>query len=232
MTTTVDPSTEVEAPVRSSGLSTAAVVNIVTAIAVALFWLVSTSWHPWNLFARAGFSADFYDEQARVFLRGRLAVDPAVPGPEGFLIDGGTYLYYGPFLSIVRMPFQLFGDLFTARLVRVSMLIAVVVSCRWSARLARAAQTVVTGEVGSFRPRPQTNRSFRPRPQTNRTQVPVKLAGRRSRNDATPSRWSSLLKHAASAAVWRSMCSPIGAVRPSYTSDLISPRLCGDPAPI
>ncbi len=169
MTTTVDPSTEVEAPVRSSGLSTAAVVNIVTAIAVALFWLVSTSWHPWNLFARAGFSADFYDEQARVFLRGRLAVDPAVPGPEGFLIDGGTYLYYGPFLSIVRMPFQLFGDLFTARLVRVSMLIAVVVSCRWSARLARAAQTVVTGEVGSFRPRPQTNRSFRPRPQTNRT---------------------------------------------------------------
>ena len=159
MTTTVDPSTEVEAPVRSSGLSAAAVVNIVTAIAVALFWLVSTSWHPWNLFARAGFSADFYDEQARVFLRGRLAVDPAVPGPEGFLIDGGTYLYYGPFLSIVRMPFQLFGDLFTARLVRVSMLIAVVVSCRWSARLARAAQTVVTGEVGSFRPRPQTNRT-------------------------------------------------------------------------
>ena len=55
------------------------------------------------------------------------------------------------------MPFQLFGDLFTARLVRVSMLIAVVVLCRWSARLARAAQTVVTGEVGSFRPRPQTN---------------------------------------------------------------------------
>ena len=75
---------------------------------------MSTSWQPWNLFARAGFSADFYDEQARVFLRGRLAVDPAVPGPEGFLIDGRTYLYYGPFLSVVRMPFQLFGDLFTA----------------------------------------------------------------------------------------------------------------------
>ena len=77
-----------------------------------------------------------------MFLRGRLAVDPAVPGPEGFLIDGRTYLYYGPFLSIVRMPFQLFGDVFTARLVRVSMLIAVVVLCRWSARLARAAQSV------------------------------------------------------------------------------------------
>ncbi len=123
--------------------STATVVNLITVAAVVLFWLVSTSWQPWNLFARAGFSADFYDEQARVFLRGRLAVDPAVPGPEGFLIDGRTYLYYGPFLSVVRMPFQLFGDLFTSRLVRFSMLIAVVVMCRWAARLARAAGRVV-----------------------------------------------------------------------------------------
>ncbi len=129
--------------VAASGLSTAAIVNVITVAAVALFWLISTSWQPWNLFARAGFSADFYDEQARVFLRGRLAVDPAVPGPEGFLIDGRTYLYYGPFLSIVRMPFQLFGDVFTSRLVRVSMLIAVVVMCRWAARLARAGRQVV-----------------------------------------------------------------------------------------
>ncbi len=153
MTTTVDSAIESEIPVRPSGLSTTAVVNVVTVVAVTLFWLVSTSWHPWNLFARAGFSADFYDEQARVFLHGRLAVDPTVPGPEGFLIDGKTYLYYGPFLSIVRMPFQLFGDLFTSRLVRVSMLVAVAVLCRWSARIARAAGRVVIGEPsrsGSF----------------------------------------------------------------------------------
>ena len=80
-----------------------------------------------------------------------LAVDPAVPGPEGFLIDGNTYLYYGPFLSVVRMPFQLFGDFFTARLVRVSMLIAVVVLCRWAARLARAARSVVHPSEGHDR---------------------------------------------------------------------------------
>ena len=128
-------------------LSTPRLVNLITVAAVAVFWLVSTSWQPWNLFARAGFSADFYDEQARVFLRGRLAVDPAVPGPEGFLIDGSTYLYYGPFLSVVRMPFQLFGDVFTARLVRFSMLIAVVVMCRWAARLARAAGRVVRNDA-------------------------------------------------------------------------------------
>ncbi len=115
----------------------------VTVLAVVVFWLVATSWRPWDLFDRAGFSADFYDEQARAFWHGRLAVDPSIPGPEGFLVDGKTYLYYGPFLSLVRMPFMLVGDLFVGRLVRVSMLIAVVVLCRWSARLARAARAVV-----------------------------------------------------------------------------------------
>ena len=148
MTATIETEVDPGGSAPSSGRSSAGVVNIVTAVAVVLFWLVSTSWHPWNLFARAGFSSDFYDEQARVFLHGRLAVDPAVPGPEGFLIDGKTYLYYGPFLSIVRMPFQLFGSVFTGRLVRVSMLIAVVVLCRWSARIARAARAVVGSDRG------------------------------------------------------------------------------------
>ena len=115
----------------------------VTVIAVAVFWLISTAGRPWELFARAGFSSDFYDEQARVFLRGRIAVDPAVPGPEGFLIDGATYLYYGPFLAIVRMPLMLFGELFVGRLVRISMLIALVVLARWADRLAIVARQSV-----------------------------------------------------------------------------------------
>lgn len=124
---------------------------MITLVAVVVFWLVSTSFRPWDLFDRGGFSSDFYDEQARVFLRGRLAVDPAVPGPEGFVVDGATYLYYGPFLAVVRMPFALvgaafgdtFGDIFVGRLVRISMLIALVVVCRWSARLARAGRHAV-----------------------------------------------------------------------------------------
>jgi hypothetical protein len=125
------------------GLSANAVVWIITVAAVVVFWLLATSWRPWELFDRAGFSADFYDEQARAFWHGRLAVDPAIPGPEGFVVGGRTYLYYGPFLSLVRMPLMLFGDLFVGRLVRVSMLIAVVVLCRWSARLARAGRAVI-----------------------------------------------------------------------------------------
>ena len=134
-----------DATKASSGraVSADAVVWIVTVVAVVVFWLVATSWRPWALFDRAGFGADFYDEQARAFWHGRLAVDPAIPGPEGFVIGGRTYLYYGPFLSLVRMPLMLFGDLFVGRLVRVSMLIAVVVLCRWSARLARAGRAVI-----------------------------------------------------------------------------------------
>ena len=121
-------------------------VWLVVAIAVALFWLILTSWQPWQLFERAGFSSDFYDEQARSFLRGRLAVRPEVPGPEGFVIDGDTYLYYGPFLSVVRLPLALFGDVFVGRMVRFSMLVALVVLGRWSARLARSADLLVHGD--------------------------------------------------------------------------------------
>lgn len=142
------PSTDIDAH-TSDADATNRLVWTITAIAVVVFWLVTTSGRPWDLFDRAGFSSDFYDEQARVFLRGRLAVDPAVPGPEGFVIGDKTYLYYGPFLAIVRMPFMLFGDLFVGRLVRVSMLIAMVVLCRWAYRLSRAARVLVGSPSGS-----------------------------------------------------------------------------------
>ncbi len=125
----------------------------VTCIAVAIFWLIATTGRPWDLFTRAGFSSDFYDEQARVFLRGRIAVDPAVPGPEGFLIDGATYLYYGPFLAIVRMPLILFGDLFVGRLVRISMVIALIVLARWADRLAVVARRSVVPASDATWPR-------------------------------------------------------------------------------
>ena len=111
--------------------------------ATLLFLVVVTGWHPWRLFDRAGFSNDFYDEQARAFLHGRLDVDPAVPGPEGFLVDGSTYLYYGPFLAIVRLPFAAFdlafGHVFVGRLVRISMVagFATLLTASW--HLARLA---------------------------------------------------------------------------------------------
>ncbi|MFT6761814.1 MAG: hypothetical protein ACJAXA_000461, partial [Candidatus Aldehydirespiratoraceae bacterium] len=37
-------------------LTTNRLVWVITAVAVVAFWLVSTSFRPWDLFARAGFS--------------------------------------------------------------------------------------------------------------------------------------------------------------------------------
>lgn len=103
------------------------VARWIVAGSTLLFLLVVCRWRPWDLFDRAGFSNDFYDEQARAFLHLRFDVDPAVPGPEGFLVDGKTYLYYGPFLALVRLPFAaldaLFGHVFVGRLVRISMVL-------------------------------------------------------------------------------------------------------------
>jgi len=108
-----------------------------------VFLLVVTGWQPWHLFDRAGFSNDFYDEQARAVLHGRLDVDPAVPGPEGFLVDGKTYLYYGPLLALVRLPFAAFdlavGDVFIGRLVRLSMVAGFVTFLLAARQLARLA---------------------------------------------------------------------------------------------
>lgn len=103
------------------------VARWIVAGSTLVFLLLVCRWRPWDLFDRAGFSNDFYDEQARAFLHLRFDVDPAVPGPEGFLVDGKTYLYYGPFLALVRVPFAaldaLFGHVFVGRLVRISMVL-------------------------------------------------------------------------------------------------------------
>ena len=131
--------------------------RLVTAVALAVFWLVVTNWRPWDLFARAGFTSDFYDAQAHAFWHGRLAVDPDVVSIEGFLIHGKTYLYYGPFLAFARLPFTLGTNAFDGRLTRVSMLMALAVLLVWSRRLLERTLVVArpspADRVGSGRRR-------------------------------------------------------------------------------
>ncbi|MEI6496209.1 MAG: hypothetical protein WCO88_06015 [Actinomycetota bacterium] len=116
----------------------------VTVAATVLFTLVLCRWRPWNLFARAGFSSDFYDEQARAMLHGHLAVNPAVAGIEGFLINGRTYLYYGPFLAVARLPVAVVnliaGNALAGRITRLSMVVGFVVFCTGAHALAVAAR--------------------------------------------------------------------------------------------
>lgn len=124
-----------------------------TLTATALFWLVLCRWRPWDLFARGGFTADFYDVQADAFWKLRLDVPADVAGIEGFLIDGKTYLYYGPLLAVARMPVVLFGDWTDGRLTRLSMLIAFVCLCTVAFHLARRVARLVGAPAGaSWRP--------------------------------------------------------------------------------
>ncbi len=117
--------------------STARTARLVTIAATVVFALIVCRFRPWDMFIREAYSNDFYDEQARSFLRFQLAVRPEVPGPEGFLIDGATYLYYGPFLALVRMPFALFGDVFAGRLARASMIAGFATFCTGCFHLVR-----------------------------------------------------------------------------------------------
>jgi hypothetical protein len=117
----------------------------ITLAATVVFLLVVTRWRPWDLFDRGGFSTNFYDEQAHAFLRGRLDVPARVAGPEGFLIDGKTYLYYGPFLAIARLPFAVFGRWADFRLSAPSLVLAFFVVCTLTWHVARRVGDVLGG---------------------------------------------------------------------------------------
>lgn len=119
--------------------------------ATALFGLVVCRWQPWLLFERQGFSNDFYDAQARAFWHLRLDVPAAVAGPEGFLIGGRTYLYYGPFLAVLRMPAVLLGHWVDGRLVRISMTTAFALSMVGSLRLLRSVARLLGRRLGERR---------------------------------------------------------------------------------
>jgi hypothetical protein len=139
-------------PLDASRRPSQRVARALTLGVTALFWLIATAWQPWRLFERAGFSADFYDEQARAFLRARLHVDPAVAGVEGFVIGDLTYLYYGPALAIARMPTALLGRALDGRLALLSMLVALVVLGTWSYRLMNTASRALgRREAGPWR---------------------------------------------------------------------------------
>ncbi len=117
----------------------------ITLIATIIFLLVVCRGRPWDLFARGGFSTDFYDAQAHAFLRGRLDVPANIPGPEGFLIDGRTYLYYGPTLAVLRLPFAVFGHWADGRLSLVSMVVAFFVACTATFHLSRRISAILGG---------------------------------------------------------------------------------------
>lgn len=119
--------------------------------ATLLFLMVVCGWKPWELFARGGFSTDFYDAQARAFLHGRLDVPSKVAGPEGLLIGGKTYLYYGPVLAIARIPFALFGHWADGRLTRFSLTFGFFAACTLARHLVVTVGAVLQRTISPVR---------------------------------------------------------------------------------
>ncbi len=112
-------------------------------VSLLVFLLIVTNWRPWDIFSRGGYSSDFYDAQAHAFWHGHLYVDPKIATVEGFVVNGRTYLYFGPLLAIVRMPLTLFTHVFDGRTTRLSMIGAFAVALFWSRRLLERAVLVV-----------------------------------------------------------------------------------------
>jgi hypothetical protein len=76
-----------------------------------------------DLFPDPGVLGGFYDVQGRAILHGHLAVDPAAVGFEGFVVDGHTYIYFGPVLSLLRLPVLVVTHGLDGRLTVASMLV-------------------------------------------------------------------------------------------------------------
>lgn len=103
--------------------------------ALLVFAALVSGGHPSGLVERGPFSSDFFDEQARSLLEGRLDVDPAVASLEGFEHDDRTYLYFGLVPAILRIPIVAATDHLDGRLTQLSMLLALAVALSATTRL-------------------------------------------------------------------------------------------------
>lgn len=111
-----------------------------------------------SLWQREGLLGSFYDAQGRAFLHGHLYVPPAAASFEGFVINGRTYLYFGPFPALLRLPILLITHALDGRMTQLSMLLALIVlmvggtAAQWRIReLIRPGAPLGRGErAGAF----------------------------------------------------------------------------------
>lgn len=103
---------------------------------LAYFALLLDFDHHWDRLATGvGFGANFFDLQATAIRHGHLWLPDGSLGIEGFEARGHTYMYFGIFPALLRIPVQLFTDQYEARLTLPSMAIAWVVFAVMTARL-------------------------------------------------------------------------------------------------
>ncbi|MEY4130376.1 MAG: hypothetical protein RLZZ31_500 [Actinomycetota bacterium] len=127
--TSVIPVRDTAADIRAS--------RIGVGIAVVVFWLLATWFQPWNLFAKGGYTSDFYDIQATALVHGHLDVGLEKTGIEAFDIDGKYQLYFGIAPSVMRLPLSGLFEGLHGRLSLLSQLLAAVVLGLAATRLLR-----------------------------------------------------------------------------------------------
>lgn len=124
----------------------------VTGAFLLVLLLLVTEGRPWELFVRGPYTADFYDAQASAFWRLRLDVPWEVAVIEGFEIGDRTYLYFGPFLALARMPFSWIPGI-DGRLTGLSLLVGgAVLAAGAFALLCEARARLRPEGTGSKRP--------------------------------------------------------------------------------
>ncbi|CAB4945955.1 unannotated protein [freshwater metagenome] len=87
-------------------------------------------------FFASSFVSGFYETQARSLRHLRFDVPPGSLGIEAFEIDGKSYMYFGPWPSLIRMPFMWLFPGMSGRWVNPSMLVALIVALIATSRLA------------------------------------------------------------------------------------------------
>jgi hypothetical protein len=102
----------------------AALLGAAASLILAVWMLIGTE-H--TLVLDNGLLGSFYDVQGRALLHGHLYVDPSQVSFEGFRIDGRTYIYFGLFPTLLRLPVLLVTHGLDGRLTQLSMVLALVV---------------------------------------------------------------------------------------------------------
>lgn len=114
----------------------------------AFAWLLMVArWAP----LQRQYYDNFFDLQARAFLDGRWDVPAGSVGFEGFLIDGRTYVYFGPWPALLRLPLLALTDRFDGRLTTLSMLLAMVVLAVATYRLSMTVRAFVRRDAAVTR---------------------------------------------------------------------------------
>lgn len=111
---------------------------------VAFAWMVTQG--TWNFLQRTDFS-NFYDVQGRAILAGKLSMPPSVLWIEGITIHGRTYMYYGVFPALLRIPVLLVTHRLDGRMTQPSLVLAFVVALVCTARLCGKARSLVRGSA-------------------------------------------------------------------------------------